>query len=243
MSGSTSLPKLSDNICQVTLCNPALANVWEKFQIDFYSPECFTIAEACKKANTVFEKVLEDISNESGITNSGNEEVLDDMDSVQLSDHIVRRHHAYITDITPYIHNRLALSIKQFGKKSSEPQSISNLFFNVSALLDRHMRKEEFVLFAFLRDAFRNLKNPHQTSAHQLAVPINMLINEHEKINMQMYQLATRAQAFAADYPQSELPAHIHALVGEFVLDYHIHINKENNLLFPQALREVSSKS
>ena len=112
-------------------------------------------------------------------------------------------------------------------------------FDQVADDLRQHMRKEEHVLFPYLRDLAEasngcgRLHSPFGTVAN----PIRMMEREHREVGDALRLIRELTHRYTA--PEDGCGTYEIAMVElrQFEQDLHRHVHLENNVLFPAALR------
>lgn len=126
------------------------ASVFKKYSIDFCCQGNRTIEEACEKKNIDTKKVLEDLvammESKSESTTDYQSWPLD-----LLADYIEKKHHRYVQEKTLEIQPYLDKICKVHGERHPELLKIKEEFNASAGELAAHMKKEELILFPFIR--------------------------------------------------------------------------------------------
>lgn len=215
------------------------ASVFESLGIDFCCKGNRTINEVCETRDIDSRDLLEDIKKvlqEPEITaiNDYGSWALD-----KLAQFIEDKHHKYVEKQIPVIKQYLDKICSVHGKEHPELFKVQGLFNASAGELTMHMKKEELILFPFIKkiatikDINDKITRPHFDS---VKIPIQMMMDEHtsegerfEKINeiTEDYKLPRDAcGTFRICYEH----------LKEFEEDLHLHIHLENNILFPKAI-------
>ena len=107
------------------------------------------------------------------------------------------------------------------------------IFEHFATDMEVHMMKEELILFP----AVRMLEAGIGTSGTDaLAAPIRVMEQEHEGAGDELSIMRTLSSGFVA--PEDACTTFRAMLDGlrELEADLHLHVHKENNVLFPRAL-------
>src|SRR5690606_25596836 len=159
------------------------ATVFESFGIDFCCKGNRTIEEACEKKKIDAVAVKEELDR---ILTTPNEESMDfnfwPLDL--LADYIEKKHHRYVEDRIPLLLQYLNKLCKVHGDTHPELFEITKLFNETAGDLTSHMKKEELVLFPYIRKMLKKQKDgssvlnaPHFGTVKN---PIKMMMDEHE---------------------------------------------------------------
>lgn len=155
-----------------------------------------------------------------------------------LADHIEHTHHRYVEQRIPVLKQYLEKLCKVHGKKHLELFSIRDLFEQCAAELSTHMKKEELILFPFIRKMVASftinqvIDEPHFRTVGN---PIQMMKEEHDLAGDIFRRIAKLSSDYMPPKDACETYKVTFALLREFEEDLHLHIHLENNLLFPKA--------
>lgn len=213
------------------------ASVFEKFEIDFCCNGNRSIEEACEQKRVdpnELTKALETALAETTTATSDYKSWPLDL----LADYIEKKHHRYVEKQIPIIKEYLDKIVKVHGADHQELQQINYLFIASAGEFTMHMKKEELMLFPFIRKMVRAKKNNETLDAPRFGTvknPIQTMMHEHDNEGESFRQI----KALSNDYTPPEDGCNTYkltfALLKEFQDDLHTHIHLENNILFPKA--------
>ena len=214
------------------------ASVFKKYGIDFCCQGNRTIEEACEKKNIDTKKVLEDLvammEAKSESTTDYQSWPLD-----LLADYIEKKHHRYVQEKTLEIQPYLDKICKVHGERHPELLEIKEEFNASAGELAAHMKKEELILFPFIRKMTKaKLENTKVDAAHFGTVknPIQMMMNEHTVEGNRFRKIEELSNNYTPPQDACNTYRVSFALLKEFEQDLHLHIHLENNILFPKAV-------
>jgi regulator of cell morphogenesis and NO signaling len=214
------------------------ASVFKKYSIDFCCQGNRTIEEACEKKNIDTKKVLEDLvammEAKSEATTDYQSWPLD-----LLADYIEKKHHRYVQEKTLEIQPYLDKICKVHGERHPELLEIKEEFNASAGELAAHMKKEELILFPFIRKMTKaKLENTKADAAHFGTVknPIQMMMNEHTVEGNRFRKIEELSNNYTPALDACNTYRVSFALLKEFEQDIHLHIHLENNILFPRAI-------
>jgi len=212
------------------------AEVFKKFGLDFCCGGGRSVTDSCKKHHldeTALIKALEEIEKES----TSPEQDYNKWNADVLVEHIIKVHHTYVESNIPLIREFSQKVAKVHGGANPEEIEIAELFDALSLDLLMHMKKEEMILFPYIKLLANDNGLHQQPPFGTVANPIRMMENEHEIAGDLMKEI----RKLSNDYTP---PAHacntyrvLYAKLDEFESDLHQHIHLENNILFPKALQ------
>ena len=214
------------------------AAVFESFGIDFCCQGNKTIDEVCESKGIYKSLLLIDL--ETALRTQENKST--DYNSWPinlLADYIEKRHHKYIEEKTPTLKQYLEKICTVHGHKHSELFQIKNLFYQSAGELAAHMKKEELMLFPFIRKMMHakekniGIKNAHFGSVQN---PIQMMMHEHDTEGENFRKINVLSGNYNAPADACNTYKVTFALLKEFEADLHLHIHLENNILFPKSV-------
>ncbi|MGP8217536.1 MAG: iron-sulfur cluster repair di-iron protein [Bacteroidia bacterium] len=214
------------------------AAVFQKYGIDFCCKGNKTIEEVCESKKISAGELLAEInevSKQAGVQKTDFQSWPLD----RLADYIEKKHHRYIVETTPVLKQYLDKLCKVHGGNHPELFEI-NEEFNLSAgELAMHMKKEEMILFPFIRkmaDADNNPENAGRPALGAIQNPINMMMQEHDIEGERFRKMALLSANYNPPADACNTYRVAYSLLNEFEDDLHLHIHLENNILFPKAI-------
>ena len=225
-------------IGEIVAENYKAASIFKSYNIDFCCNGNRSIAAASKKKN-IDENVL--IQQLSEVLNKKEEADIDfKLWSVDLlADYIQKKHHRYvvakIAEITPYL-DRI---VEVHGEQHPELYEIKELFAQSADELSAHMKKEETVLFPYIREMVdketkgEKLVKPPFGSIEN---PIKVMNAEHDNEGVRFRKISELSNNYQPPKDACNTYRVTFNLLKEFEDDLHRHIHLENNILFPSSI-------
>lgn len=213
------------------------AALFSKYGIDFCCKGNRTIEEVCEKKEVTPEDLLNQITeilatkNDSGI----------DFKSWPLdllADYIEKTHHRYVEEKIPVLLQFLDKLCKVHGASHPELFEINELFKGCAGELTQHMKKEELILFPFIKKMVKAtisdelIEQPHFGTVNN---PIAMMMAEHEAEGDRFVKIATLTNNYTPPADACNTYKVTFSMLNDFEQDLHKHIHLENNILFPKA--------
>jgi regulator of cell morphogenesis and NO signaling len=224
------------------------AALFSKYSIDFCCNGNRSIEEACQKKAVNPDVLLGEIENilasksDSGI--DFNAWPID-----LLADYIEKTHHRYVVEKTPVLLQFLDKLSKVHGANHPELLEINELFKGCAEELAHHMKKEEMILFPFVKSMVHAvisdelIEQPHFGTIEN---PIAMMMHEHDAEGERFRKIAKLSNNYTPPADGCNTYKVTFAMLQEFEADLHKHIHLENNILFPKATKlekEFSAQS
>jgi len=213
------------------------AQVFKAHKIDFCCKGNRTIPEVAAKKGLNLDTLQQEL--EAVRTNGQGE--LPDFKTWPLDlliDYIEKKHHRYVEQQIPVLKQYLTKLCKVHGERHPELFEIFEHFKTSAGELAMHMKKEELVLFPWVRKMVCGLPNgetldqPHFGTVRN---PIQMMMEEHDNEGERFRKIAELSSDYTAPSDACNTYRVTFALLQEFEEDLHRHIHLENNILFPKA--------
>lgn len=214
------------------------ASIFSKYGIDFCCKGNRTIEEACDKKAVTPNELLHEIET---VLNTKNDNNIDfqSWPLDLLADYIEKTHHRYVEQKTQTLLPFLDKLCKVHGGSHPELFTINELFIGCAGELAQHMKKEELILFPFVKKMVKAtltdelIEQPHFGTVEN---PIAMMMHEHDAEGERFRKIAELTNNYTPPADACNTYKVTFAMLEEFEQDLHKHIHLENNILFPKAV-------
>ncbi|MFV9551592.1 iron-sulfur cluster repair di-iron protein [Algibacter sp. PT7-4] len=216
--------------------NIKTAHIFKKHGIDFCCGGNISIKKACENKNINYTEIKNELLavNQAAKTHNYNAWKLD-----FLIDHIINIHHSYVEASIPLILQYSNKVAKVHGHHYPEVIKINTLFTEVANELATHLKKEELILFPYIKKLLKHKEeNTTFTKPNFGTVnnPINMMESEHELAGNIFKTIAQLTNNYVAPKNACNTFKALYSKLNEFEEDLHQHIHLENNILHPKAI-------
>lgn len=224
---------------EVVRQNFRTAQLFREYNIDYCCGGEKSISEACDDAGINTELLISQLENIAE-NSDPDTEYINSLAPDELSDYIVRRHHAYVRKNIPAISENLDKICDVHGSSYPELYEIRKLFAESAEELESHMNKEESILFPCIQ---KMVKSKKEGSAYDprsfgpVTNPVKMMIAEHENEGKRFEKIAELSGNYTPPADACTSFRTSYRQLEEFERDLHRHVHLENNILFPEALR------
>lgn len=214
------------------------ASVFQSYGIDFCCKGNRTITEVCTSRNIslnilveALQVAIQERESQSAAYHSWPLDL--------LADYIEKIHHHYVETKTREIVPFLQKIVKVHGDRHPELAEVEHLFLQAAGELAAHMKKEELVLFPYIRKmvkakaADEPLPQPHFGT---ISNPIAMMHREHDTEGERFREMARLTENYVPPHDACNTYRVTFSMLKEFEEDLHFHIHLENNILFPKAM-------
>lgn len=230
---------ITKTIRDIALEAPATTRVFEEFNIDYCCGGRRSIADACAEKGLEKSLILERLGQaiaESNARSTSN--TPEHLRPDALIEHIIAKHHIFTADEIERLTPLMAKVAMRHGDHRPELLELQTIFYELTASLIPHMRKEEHVLFPFIRelvtadDLGLPAPFPHFGTVKN---PIRMMMAEHDTDGDRLRRMREITKNYTL--PEGACPSFtaLYAGLEELEHDLHRHIHLENNVLFPAA--------
>jgi regulator of cell morphogenesis and NO signaling len=212
--------------------------VFENYQIDYCCGGRKPLAEAAASAGLDFNEI-ESRLDEAIKEPNGNGIVPERLGPADLTDYLIAKHHIYTHDALERLAPLMDKVCDRHGEAHKELYLIRSVLKSLTDELLLHMRKEEMVLFPYIKSISEAASNNDQMpTPHFMTVrnPVRVMMSEHDAAGDFLRQIREFSKDFTL--PDGACPSFKALYFGleELEKDLHQHIHLENNVLFPQAL-------
>ena len=231
-----------NTVAEIVTENIKAAHIFKKYGIDFCCGGGITLEKACVKNKVNYTTLLNDLS------------LIEITDRVYnynswkldfLIDHIENIHHTYVKESIPLLLQYANRVVKVHGGHYPEVIKVNELFIEVAQELSAHLKKEELILFPFIKKMTQaaiigeKVIPPHFGTVNN---PINMMYEEHESAGDIFKEISQLTNDYTPPEGACNTFKALYSKLEEFEQDLHQHIHLENNILFPKAI-ELEYKS
>jgi regulator of cell morphogenesis and NO signaling len=229
---NSSLLSPTTTVGELVAGRPLLARVFERVGIDYCCGGKTTLAAACAKRGL-------DVATLTAVLDAvpaGSTSAIDAarLSLSELATHIESTHHAYVKETLPILVEQADRVATKHAGRDERYVQVAEITRELTDEMFSHMAKEEQVLFPLVRD----LENGGGGVSHcgSIANPIRQMEAEHEGAGGAIARLRELTDGFTPPADACNTHRALYAGLAEFEADLHLHVHKENNILFPRAL-------
>lgn len=214
------------------------AAVFTKYKIDFCCKGNRTINEVCEKQEIDSKELLKKIQ-DALLAEDSNKIDFNSWPLDLLAEYIEKTHHRYVEDKSIVIMQFLNKLCSVHGANHPELFQINELFTECAGELAQHMKKEELMLFPFIKKMIKAKETEEdlmQPPFGTVSNPIAMMMHEHDTEGERFREIASLTNDYTAPSDGCTTYKVTFAMLKEFEENLHTHIHLENNILFPKAM-------
>jgi len=210
--------------------------IFEELEIDSCCGGHRTLAVACAEKGidpeALLTRLTSDVPESDPVA-----PVVEGMDGSlsEAVDHLLETHHTYLKEALPRLADLLDKVVDAHAVRHPELTTVRELFVEIRADLEPHLMKEEQVLFPMIKQIEAS-GGTAEFHCGTLQNPIRVMLAEHEKVLTLFERIRATARNF--EVPEDGCGSYRLLFTGldELEIDTLLHIQKENEILFPQAL-------
>ncbi|MEH1006923.1 iron-sulfur cluster repair di-iron protein [Winogradskyella sp. ECml5-4] len=215
------------------------AAIFSKYKIDFCCNGNRTVEEACDKKGIDSNLLMDELNQ---VLNSKGAETIDykSWPLDLLAEYIEKKHHRYVEEKTPVLRQFLDKLCRVHGERHPELFKINELFTASAGELASHMKKEELILFPFIKKMVNAKLEDQTVQSPQFGTvenPIAMMMEEHDNEGARFREIDALTNNYTPPADACNTYKVTFAMLEEFEKDLHLHIHLENNILFPEAIK------
>jgi regulator of cell morphogenesis and NO signaling len=208
---------------------PDRAPVFDRLGLDYCCHGDRTLAEACGAQGLDVDVVVDALARTRTDPAAA---VWTTLGPAALADHVVEVHHRYLWDELGPLEELATKVDGVHGGRHAELHEVAALVRELRAELEPHMEKEERVLFP----AIHALADGKRAFAFgSIDDPIRMMRVEHERAGEILDRLHEISDGFRAPDDGCASYRSLYRRLAGLETDTHLHVHKENGVLFPAA--------
>ncbi|QZA09849.1 iron-sulfur cluster repair di-iron protein [Mycolicibacter heraklionensis] len=220
----------SDQILgDIVTADPSSTRILSRFGIDFCCHGQRSLAAACAADGVDADELLAALNaNEPGRPADWAQ-----YDDTSLIAHIVSTHHRFLWDEFPRLAELVDKVARVHGPKHSELRRVREVFHQLRAGMEPHLRTEETLLFP---EISLHAGRPDRPLPDEVRTELAENQQEHDNAGHLLAELRELTNGYTV--PADACASYTAMLAGlaDLESDIHLHVHKENNVLFPRVL-------
>ncbi len=219
-------------LSELAVTRAGASRVFYRYGLDFCCHGNVSLKATCDRRGINFEMVVKEIQQEEQVIDKPfdrwDEKPLDEL----IGHILVRFHEAHRRELPRLI--EMARKVETVhGTRSDCPHGLRDCLEQMSTELERHMQKEERILFPMIGEGRGALA----------ITPVHVMEQEHEEAGENLARVRKLAHDFLAPDEACATWCALYHSLAEFEEELMQHIHLENNVLFPRALRAAISSN
>lgn len=165
--------------------------------------------------------------------------IFDELQADELCDYIQKKHHSFARHSTEMIHQYFVQMLHEATSETSFVNEMHSHFLNLQNHLEQHLKKEETVLFPFIRKMI-HLKNGEGQGCFPLGAkvenPLRIMSHEHEKMIHDLEKINIACSTFLASHQHSITAKLCYVELMDLEEDLRKHFSLEEEILHPKLI-------
>lgn len=226
----------SDTVGSIVTRNLHAAQILTDHGLDFCCGAQKSLQQACEDKNIAIDGLLKQLAS---LSETKTEQTPDfvDMNLIPLTKYIEKTHHKFTFDKILFVKNNLPKLILAHGRSHPELTAIKQIFDALSDHLTVHMKREELMVFPYIRNMTRFGKAAIGRAVFgYIENPIMDLVKDHESESEKLKNLDDLTNHYEVPADGCNTYTTTYQAMKELEGDLYIHLHLENNILFPKAV-------
>ncbi len=232
---------------QIITAHPFVSNIFEKHQLDFCCQGKQTLSEACQKGNIPVSDVVSEIEKSIQTQEQSKKDAMETVSNLsvpQLIEHIISTHHQFLRTHVPSAQHYLDKVARVHGDRHPELKQLHTVATQEFKDILAHIQDEEDTIFKILAN---DASSWSLEEKQQIKDAIQGLEKEHQEQGAALSAMRKSVgvtSSYEQSVPQDGCKSYqvlFHKL-DEFEQDTHLHVHKENYILFPKVQQLLANQ-
>ena len=225
------------SVGDIVKANFKTAQIFDKNKIDFCCGGGISLEEACKNSEVDINLLVPELEALVAL-NDPDSKYIDGLELNELCDYIEKRHHTYVSETIPFLQVKLQKLCDVHGENHPELFEIKELFGGAAENLSAHMKKEEEILFPYIRKMVKYKKEGLNAKSEfgEAKNTIDLMHEEHTTEGERFEKISKLTSSYTCPPDGCGTYQVSYQTLKDFEKDLHRHIHLENNILFKKAL-------
>lgn len=236
----SNMPTIDDQMAlgDIVTAHPSVARELERMGLDYCCHGQRALGLAVADAGLDLDEVQKRL--ESALV-PGEAPDWANLDAAELAAHVESTHHKYMWDEMPRLSQLVDKIVEVHGANHPELTEVQALYAKIRVSMEPHMRREELMVFPAMRrlEAGQEVKITAGAAGgdSSLTGRIKVLVEEHDEAGELLERLREVTGGYQTPADGCNTYRATYEGLEQMEADLHLHIHKENNILFPEAIR------
>jgi len=225
-------------LAEIVEGTPAFAQAFEELGIDYCCGGDASLREACEQKGLEVSDVRDRLA-EFG-TESGEDTEREWGSPSEIADNVVEEHHDYLREELPELESMVEKVARVHGENHPELHEITDEFDALADEMQEHIEDEEENLFPVIEriENGDELTNEEAETVHD---HLDGYVKEHDETAERLERIRQLSDGY--EVPDDACMSYRVMLsrLEDLEHDTHMHVHKENNVLFPEVEGILSS--
>jgi regulator of cell morphogenesis and NO signaling len=212
---------------------PNSITILQNLGIDFCCGGQDSLAKACSEKGLDPKLLLERLCTTYTEKKSNDHRDWSKATLTEIVDHLELTHHVYVKETLPRLTDLMTRVVGAHGENHPEVLRLDEYVREIVADLGPHLMKEEQILFPAIKQMDLSLEEFHCGSIQN---PIQVMKIDHDNIGKIFLKIRELTKDFNLPKDACNTWRALHKGLEDLEKDTHLHIHKENNVLFPMVV-------
>jgi regulator of cell morphogenesis and NO signaling len=234
---------VTKSVAEIVVKHPETRKPLEAMGIDYCCGGKHTLKEACENSGLLPQDVVQKLKEvvEAAGKERPNKIKMDEISLKELIDHIVNEHHAFLKAELPRLKG-LREKVYRAHQQKHGPmlENLGRSFQKLSTDIEMHLAKEEQILFPAIEQIENHSRQggpKPEMHCGSITNPISQMEYEHEVAGGLLADMQKTTSGYNPPSDACESFKALYDGLRELEDNLHEHIHKENNILFPKAVK------
>jgi regulator of cell morphogenesis and NO signaling len=234
---------ITKSVAELVIKHPETRKPLEEMGIDYCCGGKHSLKEACESAGLSPQEVVDRLEKVIETSGGGKSEHknLDNISLKELIDHIINEHHAFLKKELPRLKG-LREKVYRAHQQKHGPmlESVGRIFQKLRTDIEMHLAKEEQILFPAIKQIENYIEqggSEPEMHCGSITNPISQMEYEHEVAGSLLAEIRKSTSDYEPPTDACESFKALYDGLRELQDNLHEHIHKENNILFPKAVK------
>ena len=227
-------------LVELIRARPALTGVFEGLGLDFCCGGDRTLGEACAASGVAVIDALAALDEAAATGSQSPGDSWTVLGPAELADHIESVHHRWLHTELPELQRLAEKVLSVHGERHPELVEVRRLVDELAGDFGPHLAKEDRVLFPAIRALTEGRSG---FSFGSIANPIAAMTSEHETVGGLLAQLHATTGGYIVPDDSCTTYRLFYERLSALESDTHLHVFKENSVLFPAAVELEAAAS
>jgi len=233
--------RLEDPVGRLASQYPELTGVMDRLGLDYCCHGQDSLRTACLSAGKAEDDVLAELQNAEASADASEPDCAS-MSMTQLADHIEQTHHAKARELFALLDQFLPKMARKHGDAEPRLIELAEVVRVLKEDMHDHFVREERVLFPWIR----RLETPgaiHIGPPWSVQRPISCMEHDHTEVGRTFEKIKTLTAGYSCPSGACQTYRRAFDALAELEHGTRRHVHKENNMLFPAAVRAEAARA
>ena len=219
-------------LADLVTADPGAARVLERYGLDYCCGGGRPLDQACAAAGVDPATVLDALAAAPATSTPDWATMAPEV----LVDHLEATHHAYLHTELPRLTPLADKVADVHGARHPELAAVRDTYAELRAELEPHLMKEEQILFPLIRELVASAGTAEAHCGSLELGPIRVMMMEHDRAGELLAELREATGGYEVPDDGCASYRALYEGLAELEADTHLHVHKENNVLFPAVI-------